>query len=67
MSGGGPGAMEATHVGATFAHASDTDFAGALRALAGQPKLPTLNDILDADGNIAPGRDADIREALRDT
>jgi hypothetical protein len=34
--GGGPGAMKAGHVGATFSHASDLAFEQALTTLAGR-------------------------------
>lgn len=60
VSGGGPGAMEATHLGAAFAPAPDGDLDKALQVLAGQPKLPNLNDILAADGSIPADREADV-------
>jgi len=37
VSGGGPGAMEATHVGAHFAHRDDDELADALRILSAAP------------------------------
>jgi predicted Rossmann-fold nucleotide-binding protein len=55
VTGGGPGAMEATHVGATFSGADDTVFKRALTALEAEPSLPVLDDILTSSGDLAPG------------
>lgn len=46
ISGGGPGAMEATHVGAWFAGKSDTELANAIKILA---EAPTYKDTLWLD------------------
>lgn len=52
-SGGGPGAMEATHLGAALANAPDEALAGALARLAVQPSFPgTLSDMIRADGTL---------------
>jgi predicted Rossmann-fold nucleotide-binding protein len=40
VSGGGPGAMEAAHLGAAFCHGSNLDLDDAVRRLSAQPKLP---------------------------
>ena len=56
VTGGGPGAMEAAHVGATFAYADDATFARALTALGEEPSLPKgLGNILTKSGDLAPG------------
>jgi predicted Rossmann-fold nucleotide-binding protein len=56
VTGGGPGAMEAAHVGATFSGADDAAFARALSALGSVPSLPQqLGAILTAAGDLAPG------------
>jgi predicted Rossmann-fold nucleotide-binding protein len=56
VTGGGPGAMEATHVGATFAYADDAVFTRALTALGDESMLPkTLGNILTKTGDLAPG------------
>ena len=51
-SGGGPGAMEATHLGASLAHSDDDAMAAALDTLALQPELPHAIDLVAADGAI---------------
>jgi predicted Rossmann-fold nucleotide-binding protein len=55
VTGGGPGAMEATHVGATFSGADDATFGRALTNLGAIPSLPILGDILTSSGDLAPG------------
>ncbi len=54
-SGGGPGAMEATHLGALFAHASDEQIAGALQQLRSVPELPVSAKVVGANGAIDMG------------
>ncbi len=51
-SGGGPGAMEASHVGALFAEASDHELNAALARLAADATLPRLNDLILPDGTL---------------
>jgi predicted Rossmann-fold nucleotide-binding protein len=60
LSGGGPGAMEATHLGATLCRASDDAVTAALEALATQPTVPDLSRLIEPDGsvNAAPLRAA---------
>jgi predicted Rossmann-fold nucleotide-binding protein len=54
-SGGGPGAMEATHLGAALANAADVDLAGAIARLAVQPVLPvTIKSMVGPGGAIDP-------------
>jgi predicted Rossmann-fold nucleotide-binding protein len=51
-SGGGPGAMEATHVGALLAASSDEEYSAALKHLCKVPQLPTgLSAIVDKSGS----------------
>ncbi len=53
LSGGGPGAMEATHLGALLQHESAESLEVALAELAAQPKLPAnLKNVIDQDGHI---------------
>jgi len=48
VTGGGPGAMEAAHLGAWFANASDVVFASATAAIAETPRLPAnLEQLFD--------------------
>jgi predicted Rossmann-fold nucleotide-binding protein len=50
--GGGPGAMEAGHLGAALANSSDTDLDHALARLKQQPVVPSLAKIVDANGVV---------------
>lgn len=65
VTGGGPGAMEAAHVGATFAGADDADFAAALFTLGKEPLLPMLDQLVTSDGGIAPGHEKQFDDARR--
>lgn len=49
-SGGGPGAMEATHVGAFFADSPDDALAQAMTMLESVPKLPDTRGIVRPEG-----------------
>jgi predicted Rossmann-fold nucleotide-binding protein len=49
-SGGGPGAMEATHLGALLAEASDSEVEDAIDSLKAYPKLPNSKAVLSKDG-----------------
>lgn len=51
-SGGGPGAMEATHLGASFADMDDTAMDAAIVTLSAVPELPHSIDLVAADGAI---------------
>lgn len=51
-SGGGPGAMEATHLGACLANETDAVMEQALAELATAPELPHGNALVAADGAI---------------
>src|ERR1700730_4637377 len=56
VTGGGPGAMEAAHVGATFSAASADELEVALKALGGEAALPKgLDGILTETGDLGPG------------
>ena len=46
-SGGGPGAMEAAHLGALMKNSSDADVAAALAELSSAPNLPDTRNIID--------------------
>jgi predicted Rossmann-fold nucleotide-binding protein len=55
VSGGGPGAMEATHLGALLQHAGEWELEQALAELAARPKLPdNLKNVIGPDGAIDP-------------
>lgn len=61
-SGGGPGAMEATHLGAMLANASDQDVTDALKHLQNQPTLPDSATVVSCTGEI----DTEIVRQLHD-
>ncbi len=55
LSGGGPGAMEATHLGALLQYESPADLDQALAELAARPKLPDgLKNVIDEAGILNP-------------
>jgi predicted Rossmann-fold nucleotide-binding protein len=52
-SGGGPGAMEASHLGAALANVADGALAEAVARLSGQPILPgTMKDMVSHQGSV---------------
>ncbi len=57
VSGGGPGAMEAAHLGARLAPAPDGDLDAELAVLARHPAFPAyrLDDLLRPDGSLDAG------------
>lgn len=57
VSGGGPGAMEAAHLGARFAEHDDDALTDAVRVLAEVPAFPSYlaSDFVTADGPLDPG------------
>jgi predicted Rossmann-fold nucleotide-binding protein len=52
--GGGPGAMEASHLGASLAAGADPDLDDALALLKTQPVVPALGDIVNSRGVVNP-------------
>jgi predicted Rossmann-fold nucleotide-binding protein len=52
MSGGGPGAMEATHLGALLRMATGEEVAAAIQRLSGQPAVPDLRKLINPDGSL---------------
>lgn len=65
VTGGGPGAMEAAHLGATFSEATDEALDQALAAITRVPRLPPLNDVVTNTGDIAPGKEAALDDARK--
>lgn len=65
VSGGGPGAMEASHVGAAFANEPEDRFEAVLTILAEKETatLPALNEVLDPDGNIKDSAKENVEKA----
>lgn len=55
VTGGGPGAMEAAHLGAMFCNAPAAALEDALAHLATMPDLPALDSIVTPDGQPAAG------------
>jgi predicted Rossmann-fold nucleotide-binding protein len=54
--GGGPGAMEAGHLGAALARSGEDDLAAAVRELSRRPEVPVLAGIVDPSGKVDPDR-----------
>jgi predicted Rossmann-fold nucleotide-binding protein len=52
--GGGPGAMEAGHLGATLSEHPDVQLENTIAVLATMPTMPTLSDIVAPDGTPDP-------------
>jgi predicted Rossmann-fold nucleotide-binding protein len=52
--GGGPGAMEASHLGASLSGSSDAELDHALAVLKTQPVVPALGKIVDPKGAVDP-------------
>ncbi len=50
--GGGPGAMEAGHLGAALANADEADLDQAIARLKAQPAVPGLASIVSVDGSV---------------
>ncbi len=50
--GGGPGAMEASHLGAALSNSHDAELDNALARLKTQPVVPALGKIVDSKGEI---------------
>ena len=63
VTGGGPGVMEAAHLGAAFSASSDEILQKALGILAMAPKFPLLDDVIDNNGDIEPGKDGPLQDA----
>jgi len=53
--GGGPGAMEAAHLGAAHAPLGVGDLDDAIRALSAEPKVPDLRAVVASDGTVDQG------------
>ncbi|MFN3429884.1 MAG: LOG family protein [Candidatus Sericytochromatia bacterium] len=51
-SGGGPGAMEATHLGALLSRSPDPALDAALAVLAAEPELPASGHLVSAQGDV---------------
>jgi hypothetical protein len=68
VTGGGPGAMEAGHVGAYFAKASNALYEAAIKTLSDKAvaHLPgSLGQILDKKGGLAPNQQTAYADAAR--
>ncbi|MFD9370501.1 LOG family protein [Streptomyces sp. NPDC060020] len=62
--GGGPGAMEAAHLGATFVNADESDLKKALQVLCRHSELPRLtHSLFNDDGSIKPSLIEDLQKA----
>ena len=60
VTGGGPGAMEAAHLGAALSGHPDAELGSAISTLAAMPTMPRIQGIVAADGTV---HDRLVREA----
>src|SRR6202040_2474200 len=60
VSGGGPGAMEAAHLGAAFSNEKEDVLQSAIERISLVPSLPGLDHLLNDDGTLANGRRQDV-------
>lgn len=56
VTGGGPGIMEAAHLGVAFSSLPDDDLEAALKAIAVEPVVPSLDALFDPDGMVLPAK-----------
>jgi predicted Rossmann-fold nucleotide-binding protein len=63
VTGGGPGVMEAAHVGVAFSTSPPAAFQQALDRLALNPDFPALDGLLTDDGSIADGMNEKLVQA----
>jgi predicted Rossmann-fold nucleotide-binding protein len=63
VTGGGPGVMEAAHVGVAFSTSPPATFQKALDRLALNPEFPALDGLLTDDGSIAKGMGRKLEQA----
>jgi predicted Rossmann-fold nucleotide-binding protein len=63
VTGGGPGVMEAAHLGVAFSTSSEETFQKALKRLARSFDLPGLDALLKDDGSIADGMGEKLKKA----
>jgi predicted Rossmann-fold nucleotide-binding protein len=63
VTGGGPGVMEAAHVGVAFSASPDGDLDTALKSLSKVPVFPLLEDLFDSDGSIFDIKMPDLERA----
>ncbi|GAA2082839.1 LOG family protein [Pseudolysinimonas kribbensis] len=60
LTGGGPGAMEAAHLGAALSRRADAELASAISTLEAMPVMPRIQAIVAEDGRV---HDRLVREA----
>jgi predicted Rossmann-fold nucleotide-binding protein len=63
VTGGGPGVMEAAHVGVAFSASPDEDLDAAIKLLSTVPKFPALDDLFEPDGTISEEKTGAIVKA----
>jgi predicted Rossmann-fold nucleotide-binding protein len=64
-SGGGPGAMEATHLGAALAASSPSAVGEAIAVLAAEKSLPPAGDVVAEDGRVNAALLAKVQDWFR--
>ncbi|MCP3380006.1 hypothetical protein NLM31_06040 [Bradyrhizobium sp. CCGUVB4N] len=63
VTGGGPGVMEAAHVGVAFSRNDMSDLDRALQRLAGTPDYGDLDDLFESDGRVRKSKRKDVAAA----
>lgn len=63
VTGGGPGVMEAAHLGVAFSHNDAADLDKALAKLGKYPDYGNLDELFELDGTIKKSRTADVVKA----
>ena len=52
VTGGGPGVMEAAHLGVAFSHSSHQALDAAIKLISRVPNFPNLDDLFEPDGSV---------------
>jgi predicted Rossmann-fold nucleotide-binding protein len=68
VTGGGPGVMEAAHLGVAFSHSPDDALDAAIKSISRVPNFPNLDDLFEPDGSVKASKlmkIADARDWLR--
>jgi predicted Rossmann-fold nucleotide-binding protein len=63
VTGGGPGVMEAAHLGVAFSSSPDNDLDAAIKLLSKVPTFPTLENLFDASGSVYDKKMPDMEHA----
>lgn len=65
VAGGGPGAMEAAHLGAAVANEDESVLLSVIDRISSAPSLPYIDHLLENDGTLAAGGDDYVKAACK--